>query len=296
MSIKYIYTGIFLCGLASIFISGTDKTSGAHPGSTGAPGEATCAQPTCHTNASVSPGDSVNIITFGQPGDSVYEAGKVYAMKVTVNKANIKKFGFQVVSLADNDNKYAGQLQVTDAIRTNLQTGLAPTADRRYITHRSAGTLATTEGTTEWTFNWKAPSNNRGPVTFYVATNCTNNDNTNQHDAIFLSQLKIQPHDSFVTSIAKNPGLQAQISFRLLTNPVSDKIRLEYELKENASVDISLLNMEGKLISLLAQNIKKQAGLYSESYNLQNNIPSGMYLLHVRLNGQDVVKKLLVSK
>ena len=56
------------------------KLSGAHEESTGAPNEKTCAQTTCHADASVSPGTLVNTFTFNG-GDSVYTPGETYPIK-----------------------------------------------------------------------------------------------------------------------------------------------------------------------------------------------------------------------
>ena len=132
------------------------KTSGAHPSSTGAPGEQTCAKSGCHSSAAVNAGTGVNTLIYPDI-DSVYVCGATYNITVQVQKTGIEKFGFQLVALRDNDNTSIGELIITDDARTHLQTGTINSQERSYITHSTDGTPATSSGKDVWSFQWTAP-------------------------------------------------------------------------------------------------------------------------------------------
>ncbi|MCE3259472.1 MAG: hypothetical protein K0S12_1113, partial [Bacteroidetes bacterium] len=62
MKKKYITLFCVVCCvlLLASYTTAVKKTSGAHPGSTGAPGDLTCAQQGCHTGAQVVPNAVLN--------------------------------------------------------------------------------------------------------------------------------------------------------------------------------------------------------------------------------------------
>lgn len=284
-SIKYT---ILLAGLAAVTWSWTSsykKTSGAHPGSTGAPNELTCAQSGCHSDASVNDGTGVNTITFGN-NETVYEPGKTYTVKVKVQKAGIEKFGFQIVALLDKTKGNAGQFSITNSSRTQLQSDVT----RKYVTHTSAGTPATATGETEWQFSWKAPATDQGRVNFYVATNCTNGDNTNQNDAIYLSKLMI--HSPATTSITEpEDGIE---EVKISPNPLKEKITIEYNRTTGCFTTISLMSLEGKTIKILYKGMQS-SGPIQETFLMPQNLAPGAYIVSIASADQSVTKKILVK-
>src|SRR5688572_20708998 len=77
------------------------KTAGSHPGSTGAPGELTCAQASCHTDAQVSQDfGTVNNLIYSDP-NAEYIPGQSYTLTLQVTKALVSKFGFELNALED---------------------------------------------------------------------------------------------------------------------------------------------------------------------------------------------------
>ena len=270
---------------SSVFI----KLAGAHEGSTGAPNEKTCAQSSCHADASVSPGTLVNTLTFNG-GDSVYTPGETYPVKIHITKSGIKRFGFQVTVLKSSDNSYAGTLVVTDVNRTQLQNGVAPNPTRKYITHKSAGAAAVSTGEGEWSFSWKAPATNVGAIKFYYATNATNMDNQNTGDQIFLSTFEIKPKTA--TGIEEK---NKETFFNAYYSGLSKQIMIAYENVPAGRAKIELRNMEGQLIQS-DEVINTGASVQNVQINLNGTLAKGLYLVTYRINNTMLSRKIYVHE
>lgn len=182
---------LFLVCASFIFIHSTNKTSGGHPSSTGAPGEKTCARTDCHADAAVSFDSPANSFTFSEPS-ATYQTGKTYQIQLDLNVQDVKKFGFQIVAIDSATQKNAGTWQLTEPTRTQIINGETPNTQRRYITHTTAGSAAVTTGKGSWKFNWKAPAVSAGTILFYYATNAANANDQATGDHLYLSSFKIR--------------------------------------------------------------------------------------------------------
>jgi hypothetical protein len=282
-SIKYITFSIGFLAIGLSIAATVKKTSGGHAGSTGAPNELTCAQSGCHSDASVNDGAGINTITFGN-SETHYEPGNTYQIKVNVKKTGIKKFGFEIVALRDKVNSNAGQFVITNSTRTHT------TVDgvRTYVTHTANGTIPTATGENEWTFNWKAPTTDLGRVTFYLATNCTNADNTNQDDEIFLSKLTI--HSPSTVGI-EEPGISAA-KINVYPNPSSDFISIDYLQAESCFTTVSIVNTEGKVVKTIYKGME-----HAGEKNLRcsvDDLPPGYYFVTICSKGANATQSIKV--
>jgi hypothetical protein len=257
----------------------TMKASGAHPESTNAPGEQTCAQSGCHVNATISPGDGVNSFTLGNNA-AAYTPGETYPVTIRAEHAGTSRFGFEVVAL-DKNNKNIGSWTITDTKRTQVISGNVNSAQRLYVTHKIAGTPAVTPGVGEWKFNWIAPHNYSDSVKFYYVVNATNNDGTNQGDALFVSSV----------AFAANPPNSAEseqtnkTAVSIYPNPASNIIIVK-DAEVNSSVEIFGVN--GK--SVVSQ---QRIGNSIEHISLEQ-LPAGKYYMHItRLNGLKQVESFV---
>jgi hypothetical protein len=108
-----------------------------------------------------------------------------------VRKKDCEKFGFQIVCL-DTLKRNVGSWVLLNKERVQLQSSdfsVPAAAGRKYITHTYKGTVPQNIGDISWEFSWLPPLNGyKGKVTFYVMTNCTNNDNKSSGDALYASQ------------------------------------------------------------------------------------------------------------
>lgn len=294
MKNRYIITLAVLIVCSYITLS-SFKTTGAHQESTGAPGEGTCANSTtgCHSSASVTNDNTniVNTLSFSA-ADSSYVPGQTYSITVQAKKTGITKMGFEIVALTKTGNNNAGTWVITSAASTQIINGTSSgLAGRRYITHKSAGTTTpyVTSGLGKWTFSWTAPSTSQGDITFYYATNCTNNNGANTGDQLFLSSFTIHPNTgTSITEWLNNEDFQAML------NSVSNELILNYNLKKECELTVSLMDAQGKLVQTI-DLANKSAGQNTDRINLTHGISSGMYLVNIAINDQVLTKKIMVQ-
>lgn len=288
--IYIIIASFFL--LSSFVILDTYKTGGAHPSSTGAPGEGTCADATtgCHANATVKSDSisAVNTLLF-PTSDSSYVPGNTYTITVKAEKTGIKKFGFEIVALKNSDKKNIGTWIITDATRTHTLTGSGVLADRKYVTHSVDGTPAVSAGLGQWSFKWTAPSTNAGNITFYYSTNCTNDDQANTGDQLFLSSFRIHPA---ANASVKNALQKSKYSVVYLKD--SRILKVNYSLIQDANTALSIYDMQGKLIQSFS-TVKRTIGRIEDLYSLNNALSKGIYLINMTVNDQLFTEKIMVQ-
>ena len=99
-----------------------------------------------------------------------------------------------------------------------------------------------------------------------------------------------EPPGGFVSSTREL--LTSEFELKLLPNPASDYLTLEYMLPESAQVDIQVLNMLGQPISTLHQD-RQAVGQHRIGANL--NLPAGIYLIQLRAGDKIQVERLVVQ-
>ncbi|MDZ4665359.1 MAG: choice-of-anchor V domain-containing protein [Bacteroidota bacterium] len=267
------------------------KTSGAHPGSTGAPLDLTCAQAGCHTDAQIILNAVNNNTLIFSSIDSSYIPGATYNITVQVSGSAASptaKFGFEIGVLKDSDSLNIGTFNITDNTRTQIITHPIATDLRYSVTHKTAGTPALSANFNQWTFNWTAPSVNEGDITFWYATNCTNNNGQETGDRIYLHSFQIHPDPaSSVKEIADDYEL------KVFFDGESNNIAINYDLKGLRNVQLSVFDITGKTIHNGTQT--KQSGVQKQKINLGSNYSKGTYLVQLQINDQKVIKKLIIN-
>ncbi len=249
---KKIYYLIYslVLGVFAVWLF-TFNAGGPPAGYTGSPGDngRTCAN--CHSggsfNASVSL--SHNIPSTG------YVPGNTYELTLSVNSSS-NKHGFQM-TCEDNSNQRQGSFASTDS---NTQT----LNNNQYIEHTSAGTSQTS-----WTFDWTAPSQGTGAVTFYVAVNATNANGTTSGDQVVTASFGIQESN---VSVAKN-GIDG---ITLYPNPVIDDVLYIKNAGNHAVESVQVVDITGKVIKNLDAPVT--AIDFSE-------VPSGHYVIRIKSSG-----------
>ena len=155
------------------------NTSGAPAGKTGAPGEGNCTM--CHTG-SVNDGSPNSTITYNG-NNNEYTPGDTYNMTLSITNGAVKN-GFQLVVLDSILEQNAGNINVTDAVNTQLISA----NNKDYLNHTSSGT-----NENSWNFQWTAPANDVGPVKIYYAYNVTNNAFNTGGDDIYPESVYFIP-------------------------------------------------------------------------------------------------------
>ena len=154
-------------------------SAGPPAGYTHAPGELDCSD--CHTT----PAQSSGTLALNVP--DTYTPGQTYDITVThaSGDATRVRWGFQMTALDAADQK-AGAFAPSDNL-TKVVSGDGPFPSREYIEHSEHGTFPGQQNGAGWTFKWTAPSEDVGPVTFYLAGNQANGDNNSSGDNIYFT-------------------------------------------------------------------------------------------------------------
>ncbi len=291
MKKSYIISLIFLTACLGAAFN-TFKTSGMHPSSTGAPGEGNCSNATtgCHTGAPITNDNTgiVNTLTYSTP-DSSYLPGQTYTITVKAQKSGISKFGFGIVALRVSNNSNQGTWVVTDAARTHTVTGTGTLSTRKYMTHNTASTPALSPGLNQWTFAWTAPSTNVGNITFYYATNCTNNNAAATGDQLYLSNFTIHPF----TGTSVDEWIHESELLAALDGS-SNELLLEYSLKKECEVAFSIYDLQGRAL-LKTEPQYRFTGKNNEKIALSEAIGSGIYLVNLHIGDQVLTKKIMIQ-
>ena len=146
----------------------------------------------CHFSFDVNSGDGA-LELLGLPTE--YVPGEVYPLTVQLSDPGQMRWGFELTVLDDADfNLQGGQLQVTDAVQT--QISLDPESEADYLKHTFDGLHdGVTDGPVTWDFEWVAPGPEKNSVTFYVAGNAADGDFSLTNDYIYTRSFTLRPSD-----------------------------------------------------------------------------------------------------
>ncbi|HJY27419.1 MAG TPA: PQQ-dependent sugar dehydrogenase, partial [Pyrinomonadaceae bacterium] len=196
--IRFILLPALLAAFAGFLLSHNTGTPPVHAfsagppaGYTGAPQEEPEACAECH----VPPDAGTGRISITAP--QTYVPGHTYPITVTHTNADPTRlrWGFELTVLDNASDEKAGELQGTDGT-TQVLNDAGPGSARQYIEHTAVGTFIGQQNMASWTFNWTAPPEDVGPVTFYTAGNQANNDGNTSGDYIYKTFVVSAPASS----------------------------------------------------------------------------------------------------
>jgi hypothetical protein len=257
------------------------KMSAAAPASsTGGPDENHCSSAGCHDDKSVNIGKAISNVSIEGLVDEKYTPGKKYKVIVSIEDADIKRFGFQLTALFADKTK-AGMLENIDENRTQIISNYVDLKDREYITYIYNSTLAKQIGKTDWEFYWTAPNMNKGDVQFYVGTVSANDDGTDKGDFTYKSNLKISAAANSSSSILKNVANKTKLS------QVGRVLSVSTFIPNLTEITIILRDFKGNTIDDYTVPIKK-VGYEKYMFELSNKITTGYYLISIE-NGGEII-------
>ena len=281
--IKKITLSIVLIVFALFLYQGINKplissTSGAPAKNTGSPGDGQNCATSCHS------GPTKNVtgwITTNIPAGG-YTPDSIYTVTATAVCAGKPIFGFQI-SPQDNIGNKKGTLLVTNPTYTQIFS-TPSTTDNKYITHKGPGTTGST-GSHTWSFSWKAPAVALATtVTFYGAFVANSGGGA---DSVFLctkTYSKITGIDNYSNS---------DFGLTMFPNPINDKMTINFVSSVSEMVDISIYDINGKLITQL-EKTKCAAGKFSRTYNVINKLSKGTYFVRVLIGDKSSSQKIVV--
>lgn len=251
------------------------NAGGAGAGKTGAPGEQNCTA--CHAGTAQD-GANENILTLldGTTPVTTYTPGQQYTVALVMS-SNPAKRGFQATALTSANamaGNFTGQAGNTSVNGTT----------KKYANHTSTSNTSTT---LSWNWTWTAPASGTGDVTFYVATNKTNNNGTTSGDAIYLSQHLFLEESS--ASIEENSSESVKVYF----DASSNTIHVDFDALSVSNTALKLIGLSGKVAfntTLGASAIGKN----TKEIQLNKTLKSGTYIVTLEIGRKVYSKKIII--
>lgn len=264
---------------------------------TGAPGEQTCATASCHLGNDVNNGNGAFTLA-GLPG--TYRPNQEIDLTVTLNQSNRARFGFQI-TVVDDQGRKAGELAVTDALRTQKGIGFVGNNQREYINHTGNGTIPNGTNQGSWPLRWKAPAQSVGRVTFYASGNAANGNGAVTGDFIYTTSQSIQfsPALPAVTSVSAASFATGALAPEAIASAFGTGLSQNVAVATTIPLPTELDNTQ--ILVRDAFNIERLAPLFFVSPNQMNyQVPlgtfPGMATLTVRRNGADVAQGVIATE
>ena len=265
--------------------------SGPAPGLTGAPGESDCSSSGCHTGSDIN--SSLGTLTIsGLP--AVYRPDQEINLTVTLSQPNRQRFGFEMTAVDDRGRK-AGDLIVTDSVRTQKITTFATSNLRDYVFHTPDGTSPNGQSQGSWTMRWKAPSQPVGRVTFHVAGNAANGNGAQSGDFIYVTSASIQAGATLpnVASVSAASFAPAALAPETITAAFGSGFAQNVTAATTVPLPTTLDGVQ--VIVRDAFTIERPAPLFFVSPGQINYlVPQGLFpgtaTVFVRRNGTDVAQ------
>lgn len=179
-------------------------------------------------------------------------------------------------------------IQVADFSFTpnNVTVNVGDTVKWQWV---SGSHTTTSNGVPTGAFTWNSSINSAIPTFTYPVTQA----------GLYL--FHCVPHASTMTGsiMANIPSGVSNInpfsnSFSVLNNPVKDHFTVSLNLNEAAAVRLSLVDLMGKEVAVLA-NENMPAGNFTPTYYMESQIQKGYYFLVAKIGDASITKKIVVE-
>ncbi len=253
------------------------QSGGGQSGLTGAPGDQNCTQ--CHLGTT-QVGASQNVVAFlsGLTPVAGYVPGDTY--NVTLELASLpSKSGFSATSLDANDIKAGTMIGVGVGGTQNFSSG-----GRDYVSH-----TATSNTLGQWFFSWVAPATNVGDVTFYFASNETNDNGATSGDVIYLSEHVFSPAGAGIEETSN------QTKFTAGYNGSTNKLVVNFDYLSSGDMNLNLVDMNGRSVFTYGLG-QSEIGSNKETIVLPSDLNDGMYVVHFFVGNKAMSANILVKK
>lgn len=258
---KFFFLAAIICTVVFAISATCDSpVVGDH---SGAPGETDCSG--CHSSP-VNP-DIPDLHFEVGNNDTSYQPGDTYLVHVSMVRPGHNKFGF-VCSALDTLNSSKGTFTLINTTTTRKYT----MGGRNYVSHTPCG--ADSVDKISWTFNWTAPSTNKGKIKFYISMLVANHDHATTGDTTYTRVLTLSPVTETNVDQPASKATSVYPTVFSTTFTVGFSSQLAGMEKE-----LTLINPEGKVI--------RKTRCIGTAFNFPscNDLPGGMYVLNVFCGG-----------
>jgi len=277
-------TLLFLTILVMTAISAfTFLSHDGKPFYTGSPYDSNLICSGCHTGGATVP--SVTIMAnpaFG--AGNTYVSGTTYTISVACS-GSYPKYGFGL-EILDSDTKTAADAGTFGTVVTTNCKKITTAGKATNMVHTAP---SGTSNAAVFSFRWTAPSNGI-PCFIYCAINGVNNDGSSLGDEANSTSLALTPF-----GMAVIPYEQNVFNVTVFPNPATDYATINYNLKENASLEIELYDIYQRKISTLL-NKNQRSGEHQLAIDAAAiNLKSGIYFIVMKADGKASIQKLIVN-
>ncbi len=250
-----------------------EQSANPSGGKTGAPGENSCVQ--CHSGSTLQANGVIDFTFSGN--NNMYVPNETYDIEISSTGNN--KNGFQMTALRSN-NTAAG------TFTAGQNSSLTTTGGRNYIRHSASN------GISSWLFQWNAPEQGTGDVTFYYAYNRSNSSGNDNGDAIYLGNFTIT--EDIASAITETNTNTNNAEDKLVINQNNRNVTLAYELTTSANIYVYLQDLQGKQIDYHNFGLKTK-GVFAHNFELDNRYTAGIYLVTVFIDNKPYTKKIIIE-
>lgn len=239
------------------------KTGGSSGGETGSPGDdyITCTR--CHDNNPIF--SLTSSITTNIPPTG-YVLGQTYSITISTESIDAKSWGFELTAEEDDTNLKVGVFDIIDS-----------TGSPKLILGTSAVTNSNATSNS-WSFNWTAPTTNKGPITFYAAVLAGDGNEKKIGDQTITASATTNSN----TLSIRNENM---FVFDLYPNPSQDFLTILLP-NEIATGSINLFDYSGKSIK------SKQINSNNNTLDI-SRLSQGLYFIKLNSEGKTGIKKVI---
>jgi hypothetical protein len=176
-----------LSAAAAVSPAGLPNASGPPPGHTGGFGEPTCQA--CHAGEALNAADG-RLALSGVP--ERYTPGTAYELVVSLRHPALEAAGFQLSARFASGAALGGQAGTLSPAAGPMALSRDSTRGVEYLSHADPGAFMLPGPEARWRVVWRAPESSSA-VTFHVAANAANGDNSPLGDHIFTVESRSQP-------------------------------------------------------------------------------------------------------
>ena len=206
---------------------------------------------------------------------------KIYTiLLVTIATVCIKAASYTITTVGTTYSPNTLTVSIGDVVTIDANPN-HPLAEVSQTTWAANGTTTLSTGFGNKSSNYTFTISSTNSI-YYVCVN---------HVASF--QMKGQITVAGTTAINEQNNAIGTLS--LFPNPAKDKFSVKFNSTENGIVSAKLYSVCGQEIPSIISNKDFNVGINTINFELQNNIPSGIYFIQLDFNSKKIVRKLIID-